>query len=76
MAETGWPQTRGVPWDQYFTEAYYRKEIPVWERYAPGLFSDTGFDWLMLLRVFGLATALGILAALLAGKFFGRGRRS
>jgi hypothetical protein len=54
-----------VPWDNYFTPAYYRKEIPVWESYAPGLFSDTGFDWWMLLRVIGLALAAGIMAALL-----------
>jgi hypothetical protein len=63
-----------VPWDQYFTQAYYRKEIPVWERYAPGLFSNTGFDWLMLLRVLGLALACGIMAAVMAGALFGRGR--
>ena len=61
----GWPQTRGVSWNQYFTEAYYRKEIPVWESYAPGLFSDTGLDWLMLMRVLVLALALGIMAAML-----------
>jgi len=65
MDEAGWPRTRGVPWDNYFTPAYYRKEIPVWESYAPGLFSDTGFDWWMLLRVIGLALAAGIMAALL-----------
>ena len=65
MDEGGWPQTRGVSWDQYFDPAYYRKEIPVWEAYAPGLFSDTGMDWLMLLRLAGLMLALGIFAALL-----------
>ncbi len=65
LDQAGWPRTRGVPWDNYFTEAYYRKEIPVWESYAPGLFSDTGLDWLMLLRVIGLALAAGIMAALL-----------
>jgi hypothetical protein len=65
MDEGGWPQTRGVSWDQYFDPAYYRKEIPVWEAYAPGLFSDTGADWLMLLRLTGLMLAAGILAAIL-----------
>ncbi len=74
LDEAGWPQTRGVPWDQYFTRAYYRKEIPVWERYSPGLFSNTGLDWLMLLRVLGLALAFGIMAAVVAGALFGRGR--
>jgi len=63
----GWPKTRGVSWDQYFTEAYYRKEIPVWEQYAPGLFSDTEIDGLMLLRLLGLAVAGGMLVALFVG---------
>ena len=65
LDNAGWPQTRGVAWDNYFTEAYYRKEIPVWESYARGVFSDTGFDWMMVLRVIGLALAIGIMAALL-----------
>jgi len=72
MAENGWPKTQGVPWDNYFTEAFYRREIPVWESYAPGLFSDAGIDWLMLLRVIGLALAAGILAALLISILFRR----
>ena len=63
LDETGWPKTRGVSWDQYFTAAYYRKEIPVWEHYAPGLFADVGTDWLMLVRMLGLALALGIMLA-------------
>jgi FtsP/CotA-like multicopper oxidase with cupredoxin domain len=74
LDESGWPRTRGVSWDPYFTAAYYRKEIPVWESYAPGLFSDTGPDWLMLLRVLGLALALGIMAALLVGALLRRVR--
>jgi hypothetical protein len=65
LDEAGWPKTQGVPWDNYFTQAYYRKEVPVWESYAKGLFSDTGFDWMMLLRVIGLALSIGTLAALL-----------
>ena len=74
LDEGGWPQTRGVNWDKYFTRAYYRKDIPVWESYAPGLFSDAGFDWLMLLRVLMLAFALGIMAAMLLVMFLRRGR--
>jgi len=74
MNDKGWPATRGVPWDQYFTEAYYRKEVPVWESYAPGLFADTGVDWLMALRLAALALALGVIAALLLAA--SRGRRS
>ena len=75
LDEAGWPQTRGVPWDQYFTEAYYRREIPVWESYAPGLFSDTGFDWLMVLRVLVLTLASAIMAAVVVGAVFRRGFR-
>jgi len=65
MNENGWPKTQGVSWDNYFTEAYYRKEVPVWRSYAPGLFDDAGVDVRMLLRVLGLALALGIVAAVL-----------
>jgi len=65
LDERGWPETRGVSWDSYFTPAYYRKEIPVWESYAPGLFSDTGVDWTLLWRLIGLCLAAGIMAALL-----------
>jgi len=64
LDESGWPKTRGVNWEPYFTEEYYRKEVPVWERYAPGLFSDVGRDQWLLLRVLLLALALGMLAAL------------
>ncbi len=75
LNEAGWPQTRGVSWDKYFTRAYYRKDIPVWESYAAGLFSDVGIDWLMLLRVLVLATALGMMAAMALVMFLRRGGR-
>jgi hypothetical protein len=68
----GWPKTRGVSWDKYFTAAYYRKEIPVWESYAPGLFSDTGIDRWLLIRVLVFALALGVLVALLVAPLFRR----
>jgi FtsP/CotA-like multicopper oxidase with cupredoxin domain len=74
LDETGWPRTQGVSWDPYFTRAYYRKEIPVWESYAPGLFSDTGVDRPMLLRLAGLAVAAGIVLALLLSALIRRGR--
>ena len=61
---SGWPETRGVSWNQYFTSAYYRKEVPIWESYAPGLFSSPGVDWMMSLRVLGLLLGLGMLVAL------------
>lgn len=59
MNESGWPRTQGVSWDSYFTVAYYRKQLPVWQSYAPGLFSDPGPDWLLLLRLCVLMIALG-----------------
>jgi hypothetical protein len=74
LNEGGWPKTQGVSWDPYFTPAYYRREIPVWESYAPGLFSDTGLDWRMLWRVIGLCLAAGILAGLLLSGLTRRGR--
>jgi hypothetical protein len=72
LDEKGWPQTRGVSWDNYFTESYYRKEIPVWRSYAPGLFDDTGLDLRLLLRVLGLALAIGMLIALFLSSLFRR----
>ena len=51
--------------DKYFTAAYYQREVPVWEDYAPGLFSQAGNDPVMLVRVVVLALSLGIMAALL-----------
>ena len=72
LDEAGWPRTKGVPWNNYFTEAYYRKEIPVWRSYAPGLFDDAGLDIRLLLRVLTLALALGMLAALSVNALYRR----
>jgi hypothetical protein len=74
LDDNGWPRTRGVSWDKYFTGAYYRKEVPVWESYAPGLFSDTDVDRLMLLRVIILTMAVGVMLAIAAAFLFRRGR--
>lgn len=63
MDEAGWPQTRGVSFDQYFTSEYYRKEVPVWETYAPGLFADPGKDGTLFWRMLIFALSLGIGAA-------------
>jgi hypothetical protein len=63
MGESGWPKTRGVSFDQYFTADYYRKEVPVWESYAPGLFADPGKDGALYWRVLLFALSLGIAAA-------------
>lgn len=59
----GWPKTQGVPWDNYFTEAYYRKEVPVWQSYAPALFAEVRSDSGILLRLLLIAVALGVIAA-------------
>lgn len=65
LASNGWPETLGVSWDAYFTEAFYRKEVPVWESYAPGLFSAAGNDSTLFVRILIFALAMGVLAALL-----------
>jgi len=79
LQDNGWPITSGVDWAPYFTEAYYRKERPVWESYAPGLFSDTGVDTGFAFRLIGLGLAIGVITALLFGpllrsQFGARGR--
>ncbi len=63
MDESGWPKTQGVSFDLYFTEEYYRKEVPVWDSYAPGLFADPGKDGALYWRVLFFALSLGIAAA-------------
>ena len=60
LQDDGWPKTLGVGWNKYFTEAYYRKEQPIWESYAPGLFSDTGTDKMLLMRLIVFAISLGV----------------
>lgn len=63
----GWPQTTGVNWDPFFTEAYYRREIPVWEEYAPGLFGEAGPDRWLLLRITVMAALTALLLILITG---------
>ena len=65
LQDDGWPSTLGVSWDPYFTASYYRKERPVWEAYAPGLFSATRSDPWLMARLLGLGLALGAITALL-----------
>jgi hypothetical protein len=65
LGANGWPRTQGVGWTPYFTEAYYRKELPVWQAYAPDLFGDPGADWGYLLRLIVLASCIAASAALL-----------
>lgn len=75
LGEDGWPRTQGVSWAPYFTEAYYRRAVPIWESYAPGLFSAPGTDWLLLVRLLGVALAFGMLGALLVTSFTRRRAR-
>jgi hypothetical protein len=64
LGDDGWPNTFGVDWSPYFSEAYYNKELPVWQAYDPlGLFASAGDDVWQLLRLLG--------AALLAGAAIG-----
>jgi len=54
---------------QFFTEAYYRKEVPVWGDLAEGIFSDAKSDVWMLIRLLGLGLSIGVLLALLINTF-------
>jgi hypothetical protein len=76
LGENGWPRNQGVPWDAYFTAAYYRKEIPVWRSYLPGLLDDAGTDRWLLTRLLGLALAAGMLVTLLIQAWRRLARRS
>ena len=65
MDAENWPRTEGVSLEPYFTEAFYRKEVPVWESYAPGLFSDPETDRVLVLRLAALVLGFGLLTGLL-----------
>jgi hypothetical protein len=70
LADNGWPTTLGAGWDNFFTAAYYRREIPVWQHYDPtGIFSDADTDFWMLMRllvlVFSLAVAMTALTIII-----------
>ena len=60
----GWPKTLGVDLAPYFSAAYYRKEIPVWQSYAPTLFGEPARDNWLLLRLLVLAIGFGLLIGL------------
>lgn len=61
MGENGWPKMAGVSWDPYFTEAYYQKQVPVWNSYAGNRFSEARNDRGLMLRL--------LLFAIFAGTF-------
>lgn len=64
LDDSGWPLTAGVSLEPYFTPEYYRKAVPVWQAYAPGLLSDAASDPLLLLRLVGLALFAGAFLAI------------
>ena len=75
VADTGWPKTQGVSWNNYFTDQYYRRQTPVWKSYGPELFLEAGTDWRVFTRLLILALAVGVLAATLFANFVrGRGQ--
>ena len=74
LQDNGWPKTQGMDLNQFFSAAYYRKEVPVWGGMADGVFSDTKSDVWMLLRLLGLGLSLGVLVAL--GVYAFNNRRS
>jgi len=65
VADTGWPKTQGVSWNNYFTDQYYRRQTPVWKSYGPELFLEAGTDWRVFTRLLVLALAVGVLVATL-----------
>jgi hypothetical protein len=74
LDDKGWPRTQGVPLDTYFSAAYYRKQVPVWQAYAPTLFGEPGADSWLILRLIGLVVGLGLLLGLSVNLALGRRR--
>ncbi|MFT5350268.1 MAG: hypothetical protein ACI9MF_001084, partial [Gammaproteobacteria bacterium] len=70
LQENGWPRTQGMDLKQFFTEAYYRKETPVWGSLSEGTFSDAKSDPMMLMRLLGLGLSLGVLVAMAINAIF------
>ncbi len=61
----GWPKMQGMKWDQFFSEAYYRKELSIWQSYAADLFGEPTTDFWLLLRLIGFGIFSGVSAALI-----------
>ena len=70
LGEDGWPATAGVSWDPYFTEAYYRKNVPVWEQYGGERFFEAGDDRMLLLRLVLFSLFGGTLVATVMLRIF------
>ena len=64
LQQNGWPKTQGMDLNRFFSEAYYRKEIPVWNNLANGKLADVKTDVWMLIRLLGLALSVGLFIAL------------
>jgi len=61
----GWPKMQGMKWDQFFSEAYYRKELSIWQSYAADLFGEPTTDFWLLLRLIGFGIFSGVSAGLI-----------
>ncbi len=72
QGEDGWPLTQGMPYDLFFTEAYYKGLLPLWEAYAGDSFSPPAPASRFHLRTLAFALAVG--ATLGFGLLLLRGR--
>jgi len=64
LKNNGWPNTFGVDWSPFFSEEYYRKELPIWQGYARHLSADVAFDGWLIFRLLMLGIALGTIMVL------------
>ena len=56
----GWPISKGMNLNQYFSADYYNKDIPIWGDIAPEISSDPKDDIKLILRLILLALFFGI----------------
>ena len=67
LGDDGWPKTFGMNWTNFFTQAYYRREIPVWQSYDPdGAFADTEMSPWLFIRILSLAFASAVMLMAIA----------
>ena len=67
LGENGNPQTRGVEWDQLFTEEYYDRDVPVWANYdQDGIFGEIGYSSMNSSLLLTISLAAAVLGAMLA----------
>ena len=70
LRDNGWPLIFGMKWDRFFTEAYWRGELPVFSSFS-GVLQAEGDPW-RLARLVAFAFACGVA---LATVVFALGRR-